>query len=261
MDKSEVMAGLYTPLFGDSLPAEGLGNVFWMSNQAAYENHSGAAGYGVGDIDSAKAALESAGYVMGSDGIYEHPEDGRLTLRVGTTGGNRLREIQQELLQAKFAEAGIEIVIENVQGAAYFGIPFGEDHLACAMSGGTEGNCDTWEITQFAWVGGPWPGGMGEILRSGGPNNTYGFMNDEFDALVDTCNGTVDDAERAACYNTMDKYATTLEMDPENGLFMLPLTQKPSFYGYTSDLVSAGVAPDAQGCGPLTNVVDFQFAG
>jgi peptide/nickel transport system substrate-binding protein len=261
MDKSEVMAGLYTPLFGDSLPAEGLGNVFWMSNQAAYENHSGAAGYGVGDIDSAKAALESAGYVMGSDGIYEHPEDGRLTLRVGTTGGNRLREIQQELLQAKFGEAGIEIVIDNVEGSAYFGIPFSEDHLACAMSGGTEGNCDTWEITQFAWVGGPWPGGMGEILRSGGPNNTYGFMNDEFDALVDTCNGTVDDAERAACYNTMDKYATTLEMDPENGLFMLPLTQKPSFYGYTSDLVSAGVAPDAQGCGPLTNVVDFQFAG
>ncbi|MGA0355827.1 MAG: ABC transporter substrate-binding protein, partial [Ilumatobacteraceae bacterium] len=98
MDKSEVMAGLYTPLFGESLPAEGLGNVFWLSNQAPYENHAGDAGYGAGDIDSAKAALESAGYVMGSDGIYEHPEDGRLTLRVGTTGGNRLREIQQELL-------------------------------------------------------------------------------------------------------------------------------------------------------------------
>jgi peptide/nickel transport system substrate-binding protein len=261
MDKSEVMAGLYTPLFGESLPAEGLGNVFWLSNQAPYENHAGDAGYGAGDIDSAKAALESAGYVMGSDGIYEHPEDGRLTLRVGTTGGNRLREIQQELLQAKFAEAGIEIVIENVQGAAYFDIPFGEDHLACAMSGGTEGNCDTWEITQFAWVGGPWPGSMGQVLRSGGGNNTYGFMNDEFDALIDTCDGTVDDDERAACYNTMDKYATTLEMDPENGLFMMPITQKPSFYGYTSDLVSAGVAPDAQGAGPLANVVDFQFAG
>ena len=59
----------------------------------------------------------------------------------------------------------------------------------------------------------------------------------------------------------MDKYATTLEMDAENGLFMMPITQKPSFYGYTSDLVSAGVAPDAQGAGPLTNVVDFQFDG
>jgi peptide/nickel transport system substrate-binding protein len=261
MDKTEVMAGLYTPLFGDSLPAEGLGNVFWLSNQGPYENHAGDAGYGAGDIESAKAALESAGYVLGADGIYEHPEDGRLTLRVGTTGGNRLREIQQELLQAKFAEAGIEIVIENLEGSAYFGVPFGDDHMACALSGGAEGNCDTWEITQFAWVGGPWPGGMGAILRSDSPNTTYGFQNAEFDALIDECDGTVDDAERAACYNVMDKYATTLELDPEKGLFMLPITQKPSFYGYTSQLVSAGVAPDAQGAGPLTNVADFQFAG
>ena len=32
-----------------------------------------------------------------------------LSLRVGTTGGNRLREIQQELIQAQMADAGIEI--------------------------------------------------------------------------------------------------------------------------------------------------------
>ncbi|MEY2974494.1 MAG: hypothetical protein RIR49_914 [Actinomycetota bacterium] len=261
MDKTEVMAGLYTPLFGEGLPAEGLGNTYWLTGSKYYEDHSGDAGYGKGDIESAKAALESAGYVLGSDGVYEHPEDGRLSLRVGTTGGNRLREIQQELLQAKFAEAGIEIVIENVEGAAYFDVPFGEDHLACAMSGGVEGNCDTWEITQFAWVGGPWPGGQSASYRSGAGNNTYGFMNDAFDARADECDATVDDDERAACYNELDRYVTTLELDPENGLFMLPITQKPSFYGYTSQLISAGVAPDAQGAGPLTNVADFQFAG
>ena len=44
------------------------------------------------------------------------------------------------------------------------------------------------------------------------------------------------------------------------GLFMIPLTQKPSYYGYLSSVLQgAGVAPDAQGAGPLTNVVDFQF--
>ena len=95
MDKTEVMAGLYTPLFGDTLPAEGLGNTYWLSNQSTYENHAGDAGYGAGDIESAAAALESAGYALNGSGIYEHPEDGVLTLRVGTTGGNRLREIQQ----------------------------------------------------------------------------------------------------------------------------------------------------------------------
>ena len=42
MDKAEVMTGLYTPLFGDILPAEGLGNTYWMSNQPDYVDHQGA---------------------------------------------------------------------------------------------------------------------------------------------------------------------------------------------------------------------------
>jgi len=260
MDKSQVMAGLYTPIFGDTLPAEGLGNTYWLSNQSNYENHAGDAGYGAGDVDSARAALESVGYVD-DGGVYTHPEDGALTLRVGTTGGNRLREVQQELIQAQMGQAGIDIVIDNVEGGAYFDIPFGADHILCATSGGAEGNCDTFEITQFAWVGGPWPGGQTTAYRTGSENNTYGFQNAEFDALTDTCDSTPDDAERAACYNTADRYVTTLELDPENGLFMLPITQKPTFFGFTDDLATAGVAPDAQGAGPLTNVVDYSFAG
>ncbi len=262
MDKAEVMAGLYTPLFGDTLPANGLGNTYWLSNQSTYEDHAGDAGYGAGDIESAAAALESAGYTLNGDGIYEHPEDGVLTLRVGTTGGNRLREIQEELIQAQMKDAGIDIVIDNVEGGAYFSeVPFSEGSIECSVSGGTAGNCDIWDITQFAWVGGPWPGGQTASYRKGGENNAYGFANDEFEALADECDATVDADDRAACYNELDKFVTTLEKDPVQGLFMLPLTQKPSFYGYTDQLSQAGVAPDAQGAGPLTNVADFQFAG
>ena len=151
---------------------------------------------------------------------------------------------------------------DNVEGGAYFSEkPFSEDALACSASGGAEGNCDVWDITQFAWVGGPWPGGQTTAYRSDSGNNPYGFQNLDFDARADECDATVDDAERAACYNELNEYVTTLNLDPEQGLFMLPLTQKPSFYGYTADLATAGVAPDAQGAGPLTNVVDFSFAG
>lgn len=260
MDKGEVMAGLYTPLFGDLLPAEGLGNTYWLSNQSTYEDHAGAAGYGQGDVDGAKANLEAAGYTLGDDGVYTHPERGRLTLRVGTTGGNRLREIQQQLLQAKYAEAGIEITIDNVEGGAYFSAqPFNEDALACANSGGTEGNCGIWDITQFAWVGGPWPGGQSPAYRTGSGNNPYGYANADFDAKADECDSTLDDAARAACYNELDKFVTTLEVDP-NGLVVLPITQKPSFYGYTSQLSQAAVSPDANAAGPLVNVVDYVFA-
>jgi peptide/nickel transport system substrate-binding protein len=258
LDKSEVMAGLYTPLFGSVLPAEGLGNVYWMSNQPDYEDHQ--TKYAGALVDEAKASLEAAGYTEGSDGVYEHPEDGRLSLRVGTTGGNGLRELQQELIQAQLAKAGIEITIDNVAGGAYFNErPFAEEALAASASGGAEGDPTIWDITQFAWVGGPWPGGSSASYNTGSGNNPYGFANAEFDAKAAECDSTVDDAERAACYNEADKYVTTLEMG-DDGLVVVPLTQKPQYYGYLSgQLASAGVAPDAQGAGPLTNVVDFQF--
>lgn len=258
MNKAEVLEGLYSPIFPD-LPVEGLGNTYWLSNQSTYENHAGDAGYGAGDADSARALLEGAGYVD-DGGVYTHPEDGALSLRVGTTGGNRLREIQQELIQAQMAAAGIDIVIDNVEGGAYFSeIPFSDDAVACSNSNGAEGNCNIWDITQFAWVGGPWPGGQSASYLGGSGNNPYGFNNDAFDAKAAECDATVDDTERAACYNEMDRYVTTLELDPEQGLFMLPITQKPNFYGYTSDLSAAAVSPDANDAGPLVNVVDYVF--
>ena len=260
IDKTEVMAGLYTPLFGDSLPAEGLGGTYWLSNQPAYIDAQKI--YEGRQSDAARANLEAAGYSDSGDGVYEHPERGRLTLRVGTTGGNGLRELQQQIIQAQLAESGFEIEIDNVPGGAYFGErPFSEEALAASASGGAEGDPTIWDITQFAWVGGPWPGGQSASYLGGSGNNPYGFNNPDFDARSVECDATIDDAARADCYNELNRYVTTLEIDSETGLFMIPLTQKPSFYGYlSSQLSGAGVAPDAQGAGPLANVVDFQFS-
>jgi peptide/nickel transport system substrate-binding protein len=264
MDKSKVMEALYTPLFGDALPGSGLGNTYWLSNSPYYVDNAGAAGYGKGDVAAAAALLEGAGYVKGADGIYEHPERGRLTLRVGTTGGNVLRELQQQILQEQLKQAGFEIVIDNTPGAAYFGVPFGAEHIECVVSRGTAGNCETWEITQFAWVGGPWPGGQSASYKTpenDSTNNTYGYSNATFDALVEGCDSIVDDDERAACYNEADAYVTTRTKD-RNGLFMLPLTQKPSFYTYSNRRLEAGaIAPDANNAGPLVYVVDFKPRG
>ena len=269
MNKAEVMEGLYTPLFGDALPAEGLGNTYWLSNQEDYEDHSGDAGYGQGDAEGAIAKLEEAGYTDSGDGIYEHPERGRLSLRVGTTGGNALRELQQEILQQQFAAAGIEITIDNVDGSAYFGeVPFSGEALACAAgtpSGETSGegdaavtsDCDVWDITQFAWVGGPWPGGSSAAYLCGSGNNPYGYCNENFDEAATACDQTVDDAERAACYNELDTYVTTVDPDG-GGLFMLPITQKPTFYAYSNTRLQQGaLAPDANAGGPLINVADY----
>jgi ABC-type transport system substrate-binding protein len=258
LDKSEVMAALYTPLFGDLLPAEGLGGTYWMSNQPDYEDHQ--ADYAGPQIAEAQAKLEASGYVLGDDGIYEHPERGRLTLRVGTTGGNALRELQQELIQQQMLDAGIEIVIDNVPGGAYFGErPFAEEALLASSTLGAEGDPTIWDITQFAWVGGPWPGGQTVAYRSDSGDNPYGYQSADFDTLSDQCDATVDDQERADCYNELDKLVTQVQADG-SGLVVMPLTQKPSFYAYNSAALSQnGVSPDANNSGPLENVQDYQF--
>ncbi len=270
LNKAQVVETLYAPLFGDSLSAIGLGNTYWMANQPAYEDHQTPTGYGTGDVASARARLESAGYVAGADGIYEHPEDGRLALRVGTTGGNALRELQQQIIQAQMKEAGIEIIVDNVPGGAYFSErPFSSPNLLSSASGGTLGDPTLVDIMQFAWVGGPWPGGQSPSYLSGtvvegedGPTpatgNPYGFRNAEFDARSNECDALLDDAEAASCYNELDRYVTTLELDPQQGLFMLPITQKPDFFAYSTTLLAKGaVAPDANTAGPLANIVDF----
>ena len=146
LDKGEVIELLYEPLFGDLLPTEGLGNTYWMSNQPAYEDHQSE--YAGAQVDEARASLEAAGYVEGADGIYEHPTDGKLTLRVGTTGGNRLREDQQQIIQQQLADAGIDIVIDNVPGGDYFSErPFADGSVLASQTQGAEGDPIIWDIT------------------------------------------------------------------------------------------------------------------
>ncbi len=258
LDKSEVMSALYTPLFGDLLPAEGLGGTYWLSNQPAYTNHQ--SDYDGSQVDAAKAKAEASGYVLGDDGIYVHPTRGRLTLRVGTTGGNGLRELQQQLIQAQMLKGGVEIIIDNVPGGAYFGErPFSEAALAASASLGAEGDSTIWDITQFAWVGGPWPGGQTAAYKSTSGDNPYGYQSATFDAKADECDSTVDEAASATCYDELDALVTQLQPDG-SGLVVMPLTQKPSFYAYNSaELSQNGVSPDANNSGPLENVQDYQF--
>lgn len=258
IDKQQLSTELYQPLYGDALSPRGLGNAYWMANQPDYEDHQST--YAGANPAAAAVLLESVGYEVDDDGIYVHPIDGRLRLRVGTPGGDPFRERQQELLRDQFDGSGIEIVIDNLPGPEFFRQRlFAPAAMAAATSAGAEGNPRLWDISQFSWRGGPWPGGISGAFRSGAGTNPYGFANAAFDLKAFDCDGTVDDVGRALCYNELDRYVTTLDFD-NDGLFVIPLSQRPSFYAYRSgDLAAIGPAPDVSGGGPLANVVDFRF--
>ena len=167
----------------------------------------------------------------------------------------------QRTLAEQLTAAGFEVAIDNIPGGDYFRQrPFSEFAMAAASSGGAEGDPEVWDVTQFAWVGGPWPGGQSGAYRSRVSSNPYGFANPEFDVRANECDATVDDGERADCYNELDTFASTLDRS-EDGLFVVPLMQKPRLYGFANGRLSAvGAAFDSDWGGPLVNVVDFELA-
>jgi len=259
LDKNQLVAESYQPLAGGALPEDGVGNVYWMPNQAGYVDHQQK--YQGSNVVAAAEALRSADYVAGSDGVWSHPDTGRLSLRVGTTGGNALRERMLEVGQAQLAQAGIELRIDNEPGGLFLTQgPFAAEALEASASAGRSGDPDLWDIAQFAWATGPWPGAVTGTYRSGSAGNPYGFNNPEFDVAATECDGLADDSERADCYNALDVFVTTLD-EGDDGLFVIPVTQRPRFYGYASNLLTAGgIAPDTLRGGPLVNVVDFRFS-
>lgn len=260
LNKYELMERVYIPLFGSAVDARGLGNSYWMTNHPAYEDHQQR--YGRGQPERAKERLASAGYVEGDNGIHEHPDRGELWLRVGTTGGDRFRELQQELLAAQMQRAGIGMILDNVPGGLYFvERPFAPEALACAWSGGTDGDCDIWDIAQFGLPSSPWPGERSGSYRSGSADNPYGFSSAAFDEHSRACDEAIEDQVRADCYNELDRYATTLEIDGDQGLFVLPLGQRPWYFAFHDQrVISAAGVPDARAGGPLVYVVDYVAA-
>lgn len=257
IDKTELVAQIYQPIYGPILPADGLGNSFWMPNQPAYQDHQAA--YAGHNEAAATEALRVAGYVREAGGRWVHPEDGPLVVRVGTTSGVELRDRQLALLAEQLDRVGIEVIVDSAPGGLFFiEGPFAEAALAASASGGDEGDPDLWGIAQFSWTGGPWPGSVTGIYRSGSQSNPYGFASPEYDVAATECDAIVDDGERSTCYGELDRFATTLERS-ENGLFVIPLTQTPNYFGYSAPLEAVGVAPDVARGGPLVNAADYRF--
>jgi peptide/nickel transport system substrate-binding protein len=73
------------------------------------------------DPAGAKALLQQAGWTPGGDGVCRNAAGERLSFEFGTTAGNRLRELQQQVLQSNLKDACVEVTIRNEPARTLFG--------------------------------------------------------------------------------------------------------------------------------------------
>lgn len=222
INRQQIVETLVQPVDPEATVLE---NPFWMTNQEFYEPYYDEWGF---DTQAARDLLEENGCELGDDEVYVC--DGvRLSFRVGTTGGNERRELTQQLMQADLAAAGIEITIENDEGAAFF------ERLNTPEN--CEGTCD-YDIALFAWVGSPDPSGNANIYGCDGfdegepterPQNWHAFCDEELTSLMDEANRTVDPTENARLWN--EAAAVMAENVP-----VLPLFQQPQLIAFDNTI-------------------------
>jgi peptide/nickel transport system substrate-binding protein len=234
LDREELVARTVAQ-FDDR--AEVLNNRIWLNNQPEYEDNAGE--YATADPERAMQTLEDAGYAKGGDGIYA--KDGeRLSFRISTTGGNRLREDTQEVIQDQLQNIGIELTIDNVEGADVFDKFFPES--------GDFADAD-YDIALFAWVGTPFTASSNQSLFiPGGGQNEMSYENEEVGTLFTEAIQTADPEETVEKTNQIDEILW-------EDLPTIPLYAKPTLLPVRDSIIN--VVDNASTYGPLWNATTW----
>lgn len=217
-----------------SSDAEVLQNRIFFNNQPQYED-TAPEEYKAQNVDQARQLLEGDGYTVGPDGIYTHPERGRLEIQIDTTANNPLRQTTIEVMIPQLEEAGI---------AASFNanpdIFAGAEQPTSLEAGG-------FQAAVFAWVGSPFRSATQSIYWS--PENGLGQNYSrqgtaEIDALYEQFVKEPDADAQAELGNQID--ALLWEQ-----VATVPLYQKPTFIAFSNRV--QGVEDNSTQAGPLWN--------
>jgi len=261
IDKRAIVAAVFTPLVGpDGVAADGLGNLYWMPNHPAYQDHQ--LSYAGADLGASARLLEEAGYQRGGDGVWVHAEDGRLSLKLGTTSGDSIRDAEVSLIGEQLEAAGFEVQDGSAVGGLFYQQAlFASEAMDAALSRGRSGNSDLWDLAVFSWSTGPWPGALSGVFRGGSAANPYGLDEPRVNVKATECDGLADPVEQAACYNELDQLLL-VPGEIDGALVVVPISQRPYLFAYNTErLGSVGVVPGIGEGGPLVNLGDFAVNG
>ena len=161
------------------------------------------------DPERAAALFDEAGFDRLIDGVRHDAEGTPLRFTLMTTAGNRSRELVQQVLQAQWRAAGVDIVIENEPPRVFFGETVSRrvfDHMAL-----------------FAWVSPPdnVPRTILHSTNIPAPDNNWsgqnytGFRNAEMDRLIAAIEEELDAAARRPLWHALQAvYAEELPALP-----------------------------------------------
>ncbi len=160
------------------------------------------------DPEKAASLLEEAGWRL--DGkVRKNAAGESLILVIGTTAGDRTRELVQQVLQSQWRAIGIEVRIQNAPARTFFGQQVRERRYG--------------DMALFAWFAAP-----GSVPRStlrsseipteengwSGQNYT-GYDNPEVDRLIDEMEITIDEEARKVLWGDLQRiYMTDLPVLP-----------------------------------------------
>ena len=212
----------------------------WMTNQRQYVPNWSMYPK-EGDVEAAKAMLDAAGWVTGSDGV--RAKGGvKLAFTVGTTTGNKAREFSEQIMQEQLKKIGVKLTIKN-----------SPDMLDTKIVG------FDYQTILFAWVGSPDPYSNNVIWLSGAipqrcslrlakaqecDSSGLNYTKTKDPALDEILNATdrePDPVKRAALYNQADLQIA------QNDVTVVPLFQKPTQLGYRNTITGVQDNPTTDG--------------
>jgi peptide/nickel transport system substrate-binding protein len=150
------------------------------------------------DLARAQALLDQAGYTRLVGGVRQNAAGQRLSFELGTTAGNRIRETVQQVLQAQWRRAGIEVRIRNEPARVFFGETIRQRRFQLAM---------------YAWVSAPQSVPRTTLHSESIPTaennwagqNQPGIRSAEMDRLIDATERELDAEKRKALWARMQR--------------------------------------------------------
>ncbi len=161
------------------------------------------------DLAGAKALLKDAGWTPGADGVCRNAAGDRLSFELGTTAGNRLRELQEQVIQSNLKNACVEINIKNEPARTLFGETLKKRTFTGLIMYGWSSNVTE---TPFRTLD---SAQIPTAANNFGGANYPGFSDPKMDADIAAAEGELDPAKQKASWADMQViYAAQMPVLP-----------------------------------------------